>query len=202
MSAPEVVAVSAVGSAEAVRRVAAVLRRGALAVIPTDTVYGVAADPRVPGAVERLCVAKGRDRDKPIPLLAADLAEVQRRALALDALELRLAERFWPGPLTLVLRTATGTEGFRVPDCPIALQLLREGEGVLRVTSANLSGDPPAITAADGAAALGPHVAVVLDAGPAPGGVPSTVARVTGGTVQVIREGVISRERLLACKHG
>jgi tRNA threonylcarbamoyl adenosine modification protein (Sua5/YciO/YrdC/YwlC family) len=171
------------------------LARGALVVIPTDTVYGLAADPRVPGAVERLCRAKGRDFRKPIPLLVAGLAEAERAGAVFSRAEKRLALRFWPGALTLVvgIQDAGGaTEGIRVPDDPFTLALLRASAGALRVTSANRSGEPPALTAAEAAQSLGACVELVVDAGRLPGGTPSTVARVEGKRVRVLREGVVA----------
>lgn len=186
--------------AEAVRRAADVLAAGGLVVLPTDTVYGVAADGRLPGAEERLARAKGRPEDKPIPLLAAGLAEVENYGAALTPAERRLAEAFWPGPLTLVLRVpragAAAREGFRVPDCATALALLRAVGGVLRVTSANRSGEPPALTAAQAADALGASVELFLDGGPAPGGVPSSVVQIEEGGLNVLRAGAIPEAAL------
>lgn len=191
-----------------IREAVKALRKGQLVIMPTDTVYGVAADPRVPGAEERLCGAKGREPSKPIPLLAAGLADVERYGAILDEAERRLIRQFWPGPLTLILRIrcsehgATGPdEGFRVPDCPVALALLTQVNGVLRVTSANRSGMPPTLTAADAEAALGAAASVIIDGGPTPGGTPSTVARVREGKLRVFREGAIETEQLRAYLH-
>jgi L-threonylcarbamoyladenylate synthase len=170
----------------------AALRRGQLVVVPTETVYGLAADPRVPGAVARLYAAKGRAAAKPVTLLAADVAWVARAVPRLAPAARALAGAFWPGPLTLVLRTAAGFEGFRVPDHPVARELLRRAGGLLAVTSANLSGAVPATTAAEALQALDQAVAIVLDAGPSPGGRPSTVVRVDGALVTVLRPGAIA----------
>lgn len=172
------------------------LRCGKLVVLPTDTVYGVAADPRVPGAVQRLFDVKGRDSGKPVALLAAGVEEVARYGVTLSALARKLAERFWPGPLTLVVRAGEQWEGFRVPDHDVALALLRSVGGVLRVSSANRSGDPPALTARDAVRSLGRDVDVVLDAGQAPGGVASTVVKIDGEKMELIREGSLSRAQL------
>ena len=171
------------------------LRRGSLVIVPTDTVYGVAAHPDMPGAVERLCAAKGRDRAKPIPLLAAARREVERYGAIFGPAEKALAERFWPGPLTLVLRVpGGGTEGFRVPQHATMLALLEACGGLLRVSSANRSGEPPALTADAARRALGADAAFVVDAGPVPGGVASTVVRLTAQRgVEVLREGAIPR---------
>ena len=172
------------------------LRAGRLLIIPTDTVYGIAADPRVPGALERIYAAKQRDRDKPVPFLAADLDAIKAYGAAIDPIGERLAAAFWPGPLTLILPCGAGTEGFRVPAHAVTLALLRAAGGLLRVTSANISGARDALTADDAIAALGNHCAAALDAGPSPGGVPSTVIRIDNGAISIIREGVISGNSL------
>lgn len=190
-----VIHVGAEGSDRAVREAVDCLRRGDLVVFPTDTVYGVAADPRVGGAVEKLVAAKGRDRGKPIALLATGSDAICAYGVAFGEGERRLAEHFWPGSLTMVLAVGDGYEGFRVPDHAVALAVLAE-TGVLRVTSANCSGDPPALTAGEAVLALGEKVALVLDAGPVPGGVASTVIRITGDNMNVLREGPISRDEI------
>lgn len=170
----------------------AALRRGALLVLPTDTVYGVAADPRVPGAEERLRRAKGRDAAKAIPLLAADCGQIERWPAALTPLARKLARRYWPGALTMVLADgAGGWNGFRIPAHAAALALLRAAGSPLRVTSANRSGAPPALTAQAAADALGAAVELILDAGPAPGGRPSTVIRLDEPAIAILREGAI-----------
>ena len=173
---------------------ACMLRQGSLAILPTDTVYGVAADPAVPGALDRLYEAKVRDRGKPIPFLVADIAEVARAGAVLGWRARRLARRYWPGPLTLVLRTHEGYEGFRIPNHPVTLAVLRAAGGILRVTSANRSGDPAACDAAAAFAALAGHVRLVIDAGPAPLGAASTVVQVDGETLRILRQGALSAE--------
>ena len=190
--------------------VAAILRSGGLAIIPTDTVYGIAADPSVPGAEQRICRVKGRDPGKPIPLLVADIATIKRCGAVFGRTESTLAARFWPGPLTLVLEMtasadmgfATGTtEGFRIPDCESALAVLRRA-GALRVTSANRSGEPPSKTAAEAVRSHGDLVDVVLDAGIVLGGEPSTVVRVRNGDITVLREGRIPASELRGVLRG
>jgi len=166
--------------------------------MPTDTVYGVAAHAGVAGAEEKIYLAKGRERGKPIPLLAAGIDDAERYGAELDAVEKKLAVKFWPGPLTLVLRVGDRTEGFRVPDHKVSIDLIKATGGVLRVTSANLSGDPPALTAGDAVRSLGPFVEIVLDAGHVSGGTPSTVAKVENGRIIVLREGMIGRAELMA----
>lgn len=177
---------------QSVGRAVAALREGALIILPTDTVYGVAADPRVPAAVERLFAAKGRDRDKPIPFLADDIHRVEKTGAELGRAGRRLAKRYWPGPLTLVLRTRDVFEGFRVPDHAVSRAVLRAAGSALRVTSANRSGEPPARTAREAVMALGRSVALALDAGSAPLGKASTVVKIEGEKVHVLREGALS----------
>lgn len=179
-----------------VSRAAGILRQGGLVIMPTDTVYGVAADPANADAVRHLYVAKGRDDGKPVALLAADLAAVEKYGAVLSPTERALAQAFWPGALTLVLKTATGPEGFRVPDCAVACELLRAAGGVLRVTSANRSGEPPALTAAAATSALQGFVDATIDGGPSTGGVASTVVEVDGSKIRVLREGALSLEDL------
>jgi len=187
----------------AVATAVAALERGELIVMPTETVYGLAADPRVPGTVERIYAAKQRDRGKPLQMLVSGVEVIAAMGFTLNAVERRLAERFWPGALTLIVTDGERSEGFRVPDLDVALAVIRKAGGALRATSANTSGEPPALTAEDAAACLGDAVAVVLDGGPIVGGVASTVARVDEqGGIEVLREGGISRAALEAAGRG
>lgn len=176
---------------QAVERAARALRQGELVILPTDTVYGLAADPARPDALERIYAAKARDRGKPVPFLVADLSEVARAGAVMGWRARRLARRHWPGPLTLVLRAGDGYEGFRVPAHPVTQAVLRAAGGILRVTSANLSGQPAACGAAAALAALEGHVTVVLDAGPAPLGAESTVVREEGDRLTLLRAGAL-----------
>lgn len=182
---------------EFIREAAEALRAGGLVILPTETVYGVAADPRTPDGVERLYRAKSRDPRKPLPLLAAEPDDVRRAGAIWSPAADALARAFWPGALTLVLPVGGGTEGFRVPDHAVARAVIRAAGVALRVTSANSSGEPPALTAEAAVTALGPHLDLVLDAGPSPGGVPSTVVSVCG-PVRVLREGAIPAARIRA----
>jgi tRNA threonylcarbamoyl adenosine modification protein (Sua5/YciO/YrdC/YwlC family) len=188
-----------------VEEAAAALRKGDLAVLPTDTVYGVAADAFSPVAVATLLAAKGRGRQAPPPVLVGSV----RAALALvedvSAAGKDLIDEFWPGGLTLVLRAnrslawdlgdTKGTVAVRMPLHPVALDVLRE-TGPLAVSSANLSGLPPATTATRAEEYLGESVAVYLDAGPCPGDAPSTIVDLTGPVPRLLRRGVITPERL------
>ena len=179
--------------AEAARLTAA----GELVVVPTETVYGVAARAEDAGAMEALYRLKGREPGKRISFLAAGADQVRGRVRWSEAAD-RLAAAFWPGPLTMVLENGRGDwDGYRVPDHPAALAWLRLLDFPPAVTSANVSGQPPATTAQEASRALGGGVALVLDAGPSPGGTASTVARVyADGTIEVLREGPISGDEL------
>ena len=183
---------------ENIRRAAEALKRGELVVVPTETVYGVAVRADSAAALERLYAAKGRAESKRIARFADGLAAVRAAGARVDAAAERLAAAFWPGPLTLVLEMASGEwEGFRVPDHAVALAWLRELGGVApAVTSANRSGEPPARTAHEAWAALAPHVALALDAGPVVGGVPSTVVKAGAGGVEILRAGALGREEI------
>jgi L-threonylcarbamoyladenylate synthase len=184
-----------------VREVADVLRRGGIVAYPTETFYGLGALAADAAAVARLARAKGRPDGKPLPLLAADRAAVEAVAV-LDGGAARLADAFWPGPLTLVLparpglapevTAGTATVGIRVPSAEVARALAREAGGALVSTSANLAGEPPPVRAGDLAPALRARLDAVLDGGETPGGLPSTVAAVDGGTLRIVRQGAIA----------
>ena len=175
------------------------LAAGELVVMPTDTVYGLAADPRVPGARDRLYAAKQRDRGKPIPVLVRDLTDAERRGAVFSARARGLARRFWPGPLTLVVPAGEGFEGYRMPRHPIAQALIAGCGGALYVTSANVSGQPSALTAREAISALGSAVRTVVEEGPPPDGRESSVVRVAGDTVEILREGALSRSEIESC---
>ena len=173
---------------DAFSKAAAVLNGGGVAVIPTDTVYGLAARPDFPAAVDRLYTIKGRESKKPIALLASDIAAIERFGHPVVGKARELAEKHWPGALTLVI----GKEGFRIPDHERTRRLLAACGGVLRVTSANLSGRRPATDAPQALADVGLSADYVVDDGVSPGGVPSTVVRVgDDGSLEVLREGAV-----------
>ena len=176
---------------------AAVLRNGDLVIVPTETVYGLAADPTVPDAVEKIYRAKKRPESKAIPRLADHIQRIRETGAQLNDLALRLAAAFWPGPLTLVLPVGEISVAFRIPDHPVPLALIAAVGHVLAVTSANLSGESPARTAEEAARAFTREdVALCLDSGPVRGGIPSTVVRVLENELELIREGAIPFRRL------
>jgi L-threonylcarbamoyladenylate synthase len=179
----------------------AALRRGQIVVVPTDTVYGVAALPARPEATTLIFTAKGRPAGQPLPVLASDVDQVRALGVTLPPAALALAERWWPGPLTMALgftREATRPawlEGrhevaVRIPQQAFLLALLDQ-TGPLLVTSANRHGQPTPRSAADAAEALAPHVALAVDAGTLTD-TPSTLITLRDGTVEVEREGAVS----------
>jgi L-threonylcarbamoyladenylate synthase len=190
----------------ALRYAGDVLRHNGLVAFPTDTVYGVAALVTRPDAVRRLYLVKGRSTDKAIAVLVGRVDDLAGVTASLSPAAQALARRFWPGPLTLVLTkhpdlpaavSALPTVGVRLPDHPVARALL-EQIGPLAVTSANRSGEPNPLTAADVLAQLGSRIELILDGGRVPGGVPSTVVDCTGPVPQVLREGPVTAAAIAA----
>jgi tRNA threonylcarbamoyl adenosine modification protein (Sua5/YciO/YrdC/YwlC family) len=189
----------------AVSVAAAALGRGDVIAFPTDTVYGLAAAIDRPAAVERLFRLKGRSASKPIPVLLADQSQVDRIASAWPESASILAARFWPGALTLIVPARYGlargvvgsdadgvaTVAIRVPDHDLARELIEAAHGALAVTSANLAGSPPALNAHQAATLNLDSPVMVIDGGPAPGEVPSTVVSVVGSRFIVLRHGAI-----------
>ena len=183
-----------------------VLRGGGIVVFPTDTVYGVGALPGNDRAVRKIFRAKRRPPEKALPVLIADEADLARVAAAVPPAARRLAQAFWPGPLTIVLRRAPGfrgagladddTVGVRMPDLDAARALIRAAGGALAVTSANLSGKPSPRTAQEAAAQIGRGVDLILDGGPCPGGVESSVVDCSRSPYRLLREGALSRDQL------
>lgn len=190
---------------EGLRTAATVIGRGGLVVLPTDTLYGVAGDAFNPSAVTSLLAAKGRGRNMPPPVLIAGLDVLAALTNDLSPAARRLAEAFWPGGLTLIgwaqpslawdLGDTGGTVAVRVPDHPIALDLLRAC-GPLATSSANLSGHAPAATASEAREQLAADVEVYLEYGEIVASVPSTIVDATTDTLRVVRQGAVSLEQL------
>lgn len=195
------------GPGESLAEAAALLRAGALVAFPTDTVYGLGAQVFDGPAVARLYEVKGRPQEKSIPVLIADFDELDQLVSEIPAAAWKLAHTFWPGALTLVMPkrpelpeavSAGPTVAIRLPDHAVTRDLIRSTGVPLATTSANRSGEPDAVTAAQVAAALGDGVAAILDAGTAPGGVPSTVVDCAVTPPRVLRLGAIGLEILQA----
>ena len=187
--------------AEGIAAARAALLEGRLVVLPTDTVYGLAADAFSVAGVSMIFEAKGRGRDMPPPVLISAASTVNALVVDLPEHARALTERFWPGALTLVgrqqqslqwdLGDTRGTVAVRMPDDPLALELL-ERTGPLAVSSANATGEPAATTAEEAQRQLGDSVEVYVDGGSSPGGEPSTILDVTGDRPRVLRLGAIS----------
>jgi L-threonylcarbamoyladenylate synthase len=183
-----------------------VLDRGELIVLPTDTVYGVASRLDA-AAIDRIFAAKQRPPDRAVPILLADVDAVSLVAREFPDAARRLADAFWPGPLTLALPKRDDlppnvshlpTVGVRVPDHDGARRIIAAAGGALAVTSANYSDQPPALTVQDAIQVLFDAVALYLDGGPSPGGIPSTVVTFEGEDMRVVRVGPISEADLKA----
>lgn len=189
----------------------AALQRGELVVLPTDTVFGVAADAFSPAAVERLLAAKGRGRDMPVPVLVGDARGLHGLAAEVTEQMQALVDAHWPGPLTLIVPAAPtlawdlgetrGTVAVRMPQHPVALDVL-SSTGPLAVSSANRTGHPPPATADEAERQLGAAVAVYLEAGSSGEAVASTIVDLTGERPQVRRTGALPREDLAAVLPG
>ena len=187
-----------------IERAAEAVRNGGVIVFPTDTLYGLGADPRQPGAVRRLVATKERDEGKGLPILLADAGDadllVEPNSLMDD-----LASVFWPGALTVVVKAREsvdelllgpgGTLGLRVPGWELTRRLVELAGSFLIGTSANRSGRPPAVTAMEAYDSLGGSVDYVLDGGPV-GGVASTVIDISKGHLTILRSGAVSAEQL------
>ncbi|WP_139980868.1 L-threonylcarbamoyladenylate synthase [Nocardioides litoris] len=189
----------------AVQAATVAVQRGDLVVLPTDTVYGIAADAFDPDAVADLLEAKGRGREMPPPVLVSNATTLDALARNVPGWARELVDAFWPGPLTLVCKQQTslmwdlgdtrGTVAVRMPDHDVALEVL-ERTGPLAVSSANLTGSPAATDADQAEEMLGEAVAVIVDAGESPGGEASTIVDATGPQGRVLRVGALSIEQL------
>ena len=195
------------GRQDGIVKATAGVRQGDLVVLPTDTLYGIGADAFSPEAVQRLLDAKGRGREMPPPVLVADARTVDGLATEVPAYARALIDRYWPGPLTLVLKAQPslmwdlgdtgGTVAVRMPDHEVALELLGE-VGPMAVSSANRTGHPASRTVIDAATQLGASVEFYLDAGPVTGGLPSTIVDCTRPEPTILRRGAIDVDEILA----
>ena len=200
-------------AATALAEAVTILLAGGVVAMPTDTLYGLAADPFSSAAVARVFAVKGRSAERAMPLIAADVDQIVSQIGPLSEVARRLASRYWPGPLTLlVARPASmpadvaggrGEIGVRVPAHNVPRELCRASGRLLTATSANLSGDPASNDPDDVERSLriaGPGgVDLLLDAGRTPGGAPSTIVDVTGRDMRLVRPGAIAWEDVQAC---
>jgi tRNA threonylcarbamoyl adenosine modification protein (Sua5/YciO/YrdC/YwlC family) len=189
----------------AIASAAAAVKNGGLVVLPTDTVYGLGADAFNSTAVAALLAAKGRGRDMPVPVLVGSWQTIDGLALSVTSPMRTLVRAFWPGALSLVVRQAPsvlwdlgdarGTVMLRMPLHPVAIELLRE-VGPMAVSSANISGRPPAVDAENAREQLGELVDVYLDGGPSAQQAASTILDLTGSQPRILRSGPVSAERI------
>jgi len=202
----EIIHLQEADQAALLERCETALAAGELLILPTDTVYGLAARADLAGAVEAVFAVKGRDEAKSLVVMVAGVEEAARLAGPTQREPLRRLASLWPGPLTLVVETAgvpwkdnlapaSGSLGIRVPDSPFLLRLLRKC-GPLAMTSANVAGGPEPVTFADIDARLLAAVAIALDGGESGSGIPSTVGEIREGVVSVLRRGGISEDEL------
>jgi len=193
-------------SSSAIPRALKILKAGGLVAFPTDTVYGVGALAFDGKAVESIYIAKDRPVEKAILILIGDSDDLEKVGIDIPDSAHQLASRFWPGPLTILVPkradlpeaiSATSTVGVRVPDHDVARALLRAA-GPMAVTSANISGKPNPVTAQEVFEQLAGRIALIIDGGKTPGGVPSTLVDCTMSELKVLREGPISLEELIS----
>jgi L-threonylcarbamoyladenylate synthase len=180
---------------------------GRLVVLPTDTVYGIGADAFDSSAVAALLAAKGRGRDMPVPVLVGSWNTIDGLVYTVPPAARELIRAFWPGALSLVVRQApslqwdlgdaNGTVMLRMPLHPVAIDLLRQ-VGPMAVSSANISGHPPAVTVGQAQEQLGESVEVYLDGGPATEQAASTIVNLTGPSPVILRDGPVSADRIAA----
>lgn len=208
---PEVFDVRGERRADGLARASELLRSGRLAVVPTDTVYGVAADAFDADATGRIFAAKDRSRTAPLPVMIRSQKQLPALTSRSDEVLDRLVAAFWPGALTIVLPAQAGlrwdigrndgTVAVRMPLDPVTLEVIRT-VGPLAVTSANRSGHPPAQSVPEAQAQLGDAVDIYLDDGRREGGVPSTIVDVTRREPRILREGVLPATQVLAIARG
>jgi L-threonylcarbamoyladenylate synthase len=182
------------------------MQHGGVIAFPTDTVYGIGASLQHRDALRRVYDIKGRPREKPLPILVSRPEVIATLTDEPDRELLRLAARFWPGPLTVILKAnislpaevvaPDGTFGVRVPDHSIALTIAQHNGGAIATSSANRSGAPPACHAEEIQETLGGEIDVILDGGIAPQSTASTVIRREGDTITIVRDGAISSETI------
>jgi len=198
--------------AAAINEVAVTIRAGGIVAVPTDTLYGLAVDPFRADSVAKVFAVKGRSAARGLPLIAADIEQVIECIGRLSPVAERLATRFWPGPLALVLTApdtlagtvtgGTGTVAIRVPAHPVARALCRAHAAPLTATSANLSGEAPTASPDEVERRLGGKIDLLVDAGFTAGGPPSTIVDVTGPVPRQVRPGAIAWPDIEACLRG
>ena len=196
---------------DAIQEAATWILNGGVVAIPTDTLYGLAADPFSADAVARVFAVKGRSAERALPLIAADEAQIAAHLGRLPADGGRLATRFWPGPLTLLVAApralardvsgGTGKVGVRVPADDVARRICAAVGRPVTATSANASGEAATADPSTVERTLGDRIDLLIDTGPAPGGPPSTIVDATGPTPVLVRAGALAWDEIQAWLH-
>ena len=196
---------------DAIVEAATWILRGGVVAFPTDTLYGLGVDPFRADAVAKAFAVKGRSGERALPLIAADRDQIARYLGPLSAAAARLAECFWPGPLTVVVPApaalargvtgAGGTVGVRVPSHDVARAIAVAAGRPITATSANVSGEPATPDPGEVERAIGDRIDLLIDAGRTPGGAPSTIVDATGGRPRLIREGAVAWQEIVAWLH-
>ncbi len=175
-----------------IHQAAGMLRRGGLVAFPTETVYGLGASLEDPQAIQELYEVKQRPKEKKVTLHIADVEKVKASGVLVSSMAEKLMREFWPGPLTVILARPDGsTLGFRIPKHPVALALLRQAACPVVAPSANPSGAPPPTTAQQVFSYFANRIDMILDAGPTPIGVESTVLDLTREPPKILRAGAL-----------
>jgi L-threonylcarbamoyladenylate synthase len=195
-------------TSDALAAAAAVIRRGGLVAFPTETYYGLGAAYHDVAALKKLFTLKRRPEKKPVPLIAGSEKTLELVAQQLDNRAVSIVKQFWPGPLTLLLPAKAGLPGLltagtgnvavRIPGKSFALELARALEFPVTATSANISGSPPADDAVGVTGYFGEGLDLIIDGGRTPGGAPSTIVRLSGETVTLVRQGQTPFDAILA----
>jgi L-threonylcarbamoyladenylate synthase len=182
------------------------IARGGVVAIPTDTVYGLVASLAHEDAIDRIYALKGRPAEQPLPVLVSSIDALEHVTSYVDGRAQMLLNEFWPGPLTVVIPSDRNlpdavlgpgkTVGVRMPNHPLAIEVIAKAGGVIASTSANRSTEPPALTAAEVEAVFGAELDIILDGGIAPGGQASTVVAIRGDSLAILRQGPISESKL------
>ena len=194
---------------EAIRYAAEFIRRGELVAIPTDTFYGIAADPFNLAAVDQIYRVKGRPETRALPILVNTTTQAVSLSRDVPYTFHKLAAKFWPGPLTLLVEASTGVPlkvtahtgnvALRWPNSPIVNALIGLTGGPITGTSGNISGQPACSTAIALLEQMGDRLPLIIDAGETPGNLASTIVKLDGDDWEIMREGVISEEQLRNC---
>jgi L-threonylcarbamoyladenylate synthase len=192
----------------ALRYAAEFIRRGELVAVPTDTFYGIAADPFNLAAVEQIYRVKGRPETRALPILVNTVSQAIALSRDVPYTFHKLAAKFWPGPLTLLVEASTGVPlkitahtgnvALRWPKCPIVNELINLTKGPITGTSGNISGQPACANAVELLEQLGDRLPLIIDAGETPGNLASTIVKLEGDDWEIMREGVVTEPEIRA----